>query len=335
MRRTERSNRDDVPKDWRVAVPHGYELGEPQDIPAEEDGHVKLPGRRQRTRLVGLSSAVMVAPTGNTPRLRLCSKPPRRDGSKSTRCGRPVSVHLRLLTSSQQEFDLSGLFGELTVSPDGKIKPIVRSNRRSTPVAASRGHLVPIGAGVERGRELDTLQRLLSHHHGLQLDLAHNDRTRVYQCLNARCVLGLEGVEIGPRAVAQRGLVAVDVDVVLDADSGACERPRPGAVVVAAGGHNDPAVHAGSRGVNCDQSRDWLVDMARLKRGGCDSLVGIVRRRLERGHEACVGVVVDPPRLPGLAVVEHVRPRGHLRVGSCKEVVGFDRPLCEFVKLIR
>lgn len=91
-------------------------------------------------------------------------------------------------------------------------------------MTASRGDLVPVSSRVEGSCELDTFQGFLPHDHGLQLYFAHNNSTCVHEELYASCILGFSGVELYPCTVAKGGLVARDVDIVLDANSSAVER---------------------------------------------------------------------------------------------------------------
>lgn len=120
-------------------------------------------------------------------------------------------------------------------------------------MAASGGHLIPIGARIERSCELDTFQRLFSHDHSLQLHLAHNDSPSIQKGLDARCILGLCWIEVHPCSIAQSGLVTRDIDIVFDADSSSIERTRLGWLVIAARWYNDSSTGTSTRSVEGNQ----------------------------------------------------------------------------------
>lgn len=96
-------------------------------------------------------------------------------------------------------------------------------------------------------------------------------------------VLGSRRVELLPCLVAECGLMARNVNVVLDGDAGSVKRAQLGRVEVTAGRHNDSLVGASI----------WGVEGFEFS--------GLIKRWLECTHESGIVIAVHSPRLPCLA----------------------------------
>lgn len=168
-------------------------------------------------------------------------------------------------------------------------------------MAAPRGHLVAVGTRVEGRCELDALQRLLPHNHGLQLHFADDDGASIDKGLDAGGVLRLGGIELRPGAVAQRRLVPRNVNVVLNTNAGAVQRAVLARPEIGARGDDHPVSEARLGGIDSYEGGAWAIGGAWVMR----------RPGLEDGHKAAVEVVVHTPWLPRLAVQKHIRTGGH------------------------